>query len=124
MDLSKELQEEKEINEKLKKPNKVIMDAWSIVLRTDVRIRMWQEYMPKKDQIMSAYEKKDWEILKELFARYDEEMRNLAAKKMSVSFNTEIQDVYYEFLKHNGDNDFLKNIQEWLPEAYKEDFQM
>ena len=84
------------------------MDAWSAVLRTDVRIRMWQEYMPKKDQIMSAYEKKDWEILKELFARYDEEMRNLAAKKMSVSFNTEIQDVYYELLKHNGDNDFLK----------------
>ena len=124
LDLSKELQEEKEINEKLKKPNKVIMDAWNAVLRTDVRIRMWQEYMPKKDQIMSAYEKKDWEILKELFARYDEEMRNLAAKKMSVSFNTEIQDVYYELLKHNGDNDFLKKIQEWLPEAYKEDFQM
>lgn len=81
MDLSKELQEEKEINEKLKKPNKVIMDAWSIVLRTDVRIRMWQEYMPKKDQIMSAYEKKDWNILQELYAQYDEEMRNLVAKK-------------------------------------------
>lgn len=124
LDLSRELQEEKEINEKLKEPNKVIMDAWDKVLRTDVRIRMWQEYKPKKNQIMSAYEKKDWDMLQELFAQYDEEMRNLVTKKMSVSFDTEIQDIYYELLKHNGDNELLKKIQEWLPEAYKEDFQM
>ncbi len=119
IDISKELQTENEIKKRLKEPNRIVSEAWEKVLRTDIRIHMYQKYMPVKMQILQEYQSQNWDELDRIFAIYDEEMHKLVEKKMAVSFDSEIQEIYYKLLEHKGEKAFKKKVIDLIPEEYK-----
>ena len=56
-------------------------ESFNIMKRTDARIVLAQELIPRKDEIMALFEKGDFEQLQQLLYNYDVKARFLKTEK-------------------------------------------
>lgn len=124
IDIERELKEEADASREYKKYNKITTDAWSVVQRTDARIKLWQQYSSEKEYILHLYDSEMWDDLSVALEAFDSENRNWAKKKTAVSFDNEIWEIYLQWLRHNGEEKFADKIDKLLPEEYRENFEI
>lgn len=78
-------------------------ESFNIMKRTDARIVLAQELIPRKDEIMALFEKGDFEQLQQLLYNYDVKARYFENRKMGICFDSDIAEVYLAMLENNGE---------------------
>ena len=78
-------------------------ESFNIMKRTDARIVLAQELIPRKDEIMALFEKGDFEQLQQLLYNYDVKARFFENRKMGICFDSDIAEVYLAMLENNGE---------------------
>lgn len=108
-----------ELTPEINKLNKRTRKYWNILLRSEDRIRLYEQYMPLKDEIIENFNQNKYDTVERMLQDYDKAVRDNMRKGLALSFDNDIFDVYCKLLRHNGEKDFADKLEEALPEEYK-----
>ncbi|MCR5667218.1 MAG: LicD family protein [Eubacterium sp.] len=109
------IKESKEIRKMTKKVN----TYWLILNFCGERYQLQEIYAPKKQQIMNAYQAKDWDAIDEMMAEYEKRVKEYLGDDMGLVFDREIYDVLIALWSNKGLNKRVQHMQSCVKE---EDF--
>lgn len=118
VDLKETNLKEKKAQYKARTTNKTINNAWKKVLRTGARFKMWEKYMPLKNEIIKLYNDNEWDELRNILEEYDDVIKEFNEKKMTVFFDREIFDIYKALLIHDGYKTLAEKLERRIPECH------
>lgn len=98
--------------------NKPINKAWKYALRTGARFKMWEHYMPLKDEIIRLYKDENWDALREILSDYHDTIMEFNEQKMVVFFDREIFDIYKALLVYDGHPALAERLERRIPECH------
>jgi len=106
------------VNRIAKKLQKPFSASWNVILRTEARIKLKKRYLSIKKEILVAFNEKNYSKLDVLLREYDEQARWFAEKNLCLCFDSQIFDIYCEYLKYNNEERFAKKLKSLLPEEH------
>ncbi len=113
-----DLRLEKKLRAKVRASNLSVNKAWHYVLRTGARFKMWEKYMPVKEEIKQLYHDQNWDELRKILNDYDTVTKEFKQYKMTVFFDREIFDIYKALLIHDEDLKLAEKIEQRIPECH------
>lgn len=122
MDFDKYNRELREFNEKTLVYNeyhKKVKEYRDILARTDARFKLWQRYMPLKDQLKQLWEQKDYMALEAELREYLDQMKEFADKELGLCFDPEIMEIALDVLEHKGDSARAKLYRKLVPAEHR-----
>ena len=97
-----------------------IRKDWKIMEAVNARLDMINLYMPKKAEIISLYQKGDFEAMTPVFEEYDLAIKeHLTRAKMTLFFDKDIYDVFVAWLSYMGRGKYAKKINKSIPKEWK-----
>lgn len=118
VDLKETNLKEKKAQYKSRTTNGPINNAWKKVLRTGARFKMWEKYMPLKNEIIKLYNDNEWDELRNVLEEYDDVIKEFNEQKMTVFFDREIFDIYKALLIHDGNKILAEKLERRIPECH------
>lgn len=91
-----------------------------ILTRTDMRFKLWQKYMPMKDEIVRLHEKGDYDALGELLKEYMHCMELCEKDKLGLCFDEDILNITLDVYRHQGEADHAAVLDSLVPAEHRE----
>lgn len=91
-----------------------------ILTRTDMRFKLWQKYMPLKDELMSLHEKEDYKTLATLLKEYMHGMEQCEKKGLGLCFDEDILNIALDVYRHQGEAEHAEALNSLVPEEHRE----
>ena len=92
----------------------------NILTRTDMRFKLWQKYMPMKDELMSLHEKGDYEALKGLLEEYMLDLELCEEKELGLCFDEDILNIALDVYRNRGDAEYAERLNSLVPQEHRE----
>lgn len=99
--------------------NKVNMYR-DILTRTDMRFKLWQKYMPLKDELVSLHEKGDYDKLSEMLKEYMHGMEQCEKKGLGLCFDEDILNITLDVYRHQGEAEHAAALDSLVPDEHRE----
>ena len=91
-----------------------------ILTRTDMRFKLWQKYMPMKDEIVSMHEKGDYDALAKVLKEYMYDMELCEEKELGLCFDEDILNITLDVYRHHGDAEHAEALNKLVPPEHRE----
>ena len=90
-----------------------------ILARTDMRFKLWQQYMPQKEHILELSRNKDYKELGQILTDYLDQMKIFGDKELGLCFDPEIMEAALDVLRHKGQSEKASYYKELVPEEHR-----
>lgn len=101
----------------IKTLNRKIADYWQILLRADDRICLHEKYIEMRNDIIKAANCNDNDALGVMFEELDEKVKEYAERGWGFYFDSDIFDLYYEWLEAKGEESEV--YKQMVPDYYR-----
>ena len=85
-----------------------------------MRFKLWQKYMPMKDEIVSMHEKGDYDALAKVLKEYMYDMELCEEKELGLCFDEDILNITLDVYRHNGDAEHAEALNKLVPPEHRE----
>lgn len=101
--------------------NKHINGYYAIVDRTEKRFRLYQQYMPMKQQLLDLEKAEDYQELNRLLEDYRSALYACYKKKLGLCFDKDIFELTMRLLsRESGNGEYVKKLRAMVPAAHWE----
>lgn len=91
-----------------------------ILTRTDMRFKLWQRYMPLKEELIELHKKGDYKKLEEELREYMHSMEQCEKKGLGLCFDEDILKITLDVYRHRGEAEHAAALDRLVPAEHRE----
>jgi hypothetical protein len=96
-----------------------VNEYYNILSRTDTRFKLYQQYEPRKDEIMRLYNEGNFDQLREELSDYLEKLGEFAALDLGLCFDMDIFNAAVGLIRHDGNDEYADTLEQLVPDEHK-----
>lgn len=101
-----------------------VQRCYRLLHRTHWRFALWQQFMPKKSEILDAWQRGDVAKLERELKPYFDRLEECRRDGLGLCFDQEIFDVAMAVLENAGRKDYADELRSLVPEVHKRPIQL